>query len=385
MIKRFTPFLFLFLSSLLLNAATVNVKILSNTKLSSIIISTLPGEYLVSGDGNIVNDSTISIFQLSADGDSIQLKTIERIIGKFSVIKFNSNSPATNITIKSQLPERKVRAFEGDLEISVSNSSLKVINVTDIEHYVAGVIEAEAGTRASSEYFKLQAILCRTYALTHLRRHEGEGFHLCDQVHCQVYRNSTKNFDILNAVEATKGLVIVDSDLNLITAAFHSNCGGQTINSEDVWSLPTSYLKSVKDTFCLYEPHAKWKKKIAMKEWQGYLEEKHKYSGNDSSLLCSTVSFPQDDRCIFYTDRELKIPLKTIRADWGLNSTYFSIDQEKDSLVFNGRGYGHGVGLCQEGAMRMARIGHPYQDILHFYYKDVHLVNLSVLDFFKQE
>ena len=99
-----------------------------------------------------------------------------------------------------------------------------------------------------------------------------------------------------------------------------------------------------------------------------------------------SVSFSQPNgRAIYFIDQDLKIPLKTIRADFKLKSTYFSIEQLGDSVKFNGRGYGHGVGLCQEGAMRMAKLKYPYKDILQFYFKDVHLVDLSDLNYFRQE
>ena len=235
------------------------------------------------------------------------------------------------------------------------------------------------------EYYKLQAILCRTYALSHLRRHEDEGFQLCDQVHCQAYKNKATFAQIINLVDETKGLVVVDSDLNLITAAFHSNCGGQTINSEDVWSMRTSYLKSTRDTFCLNQPNACWKKEIPLKDWTNYLLLKHKHSIGDSLIYNDSFLIPQEGREIFFKDKDLKIPLKTLRNDWQLKSTYFSIDQKKDSIIILGRGYGHGVGLCQEGAMHMAVLNYSYKDILHFYFKDVHLVDLSVLDFFREE
>ena len=81
----------------------------------------------------------------------------------------------------------------------------------------------------------------------------------------------------------------------------------------------------------------------------------------------------------------MKIPLKTIRADFKLKSTFFSIKQKGDMVLLNGRGYGHGVGVCQEGAMQMAKLKYSYKDILNFYYKDVYLVNLTALSYFKQE
>ncbi|MFN2429187.1 MAG: hypothetical protein ABR574_04145, partial [Cryomorphaceae bacterium] len=80
------------------------------------------------------------------------------------------------------------------------------------------------------------------------------------------------------------------------------------------------------------------------------------------------------------------IPLKDIRKDWKLNSTYFSIAPlGRDSLHFTGRGFGHGTGLSQEGAMRMAELGFSYTDILHFYYNDVHVIDLKAINFFRAE
>ena len=77
--------------------------------------------------------------------------------------------------------------------------------------------------------------------------------------------------------------------------------------------------------------------------------------------------------------------MKIIRADFQLKSTYFSVEQQGESIIFNGRGYGHGVGMCQEGAMRQAKLNRSYKEILNFYYKDVHLVDLSALSYFRQE
>jgi len=221
--------------------------------------------------------------------------------------------------------------------------------------------------------------------LSNARRHANEGFELCDGVHCQYYKGKTNDAQIIAAGYATRGQVVVDNNLNLITAAFHSNCGGQTVNSEDVWALPMNYLKAVKDTFCLRQPHAGWYRRISTEDWMSYLSLKHKYPVEDSVAYSSAVNYDPFGRKVFFVDRNLMIPLKTIRADFQLKSTFFSIEQRSDSVIFKGRGYGHGVGLCQEGAMRMTRVGYSYKDILLFYFKGVHLVDLASLDFFRQE
>lgn len=371
------------------SAANVGVRIFTTKVVSSFIFSSVYSDYVLYGDGALIATCDSSgIFQMNVEGDSIRVKTFEKNIGKYASIKMYAKSADPVFKIRSLIPDTKIRTYDGNLEITLhpDKSQLLLINKVDLERYIAGVIESESGTRSSLEYYKLQAILCRTYLLAHLNRHIMEGFEVCDDVHCQAYLSRSATNNIVESVLDTKGLVVVDNDLNLITAAFYSNCGGQTCNSEDVWATSTTYLKSVKDTFCLSQRHAKWQRVIPMEDWKAYLDLKHKYPVDDSLRLLGATSFSQPNgRVIYFMDKDLKIPLKVIRADFKLKSTYFSIEQRGDSVVFNGRGYGHGVGLCQEGAMRMAILKYSYKDILNFYYKDVHLVDLSALKYFKQE
>ncbi len=357
--------------------------------ITTVVFSPTSGDYLVYGDGELLKDyDPTGIFQMSIDKDSILLKTFERTIGKFASLKFYSKENVGEFKIKAVVPTSRVRTYDGNLEVSLTpdKAQFLLINKVSLENYIAGVVQSEAGKNISLEYYKLQAILCRTFLLSHLNRHEPEGFQLCDDVHCQAYLNKGTEANIVKGVFETKGLVIVDNDLNLITSAFHSNCGGVTCNSQDVWSISTSYLKSVKDTFCLHSFNAVWQRTVPLEDWKAYLQLKHKYPVDDSSKFAGATSYSQaNGRNIFFMDRNLKIPLKTIRADFKLRSTYFSIEQIGDSVRFNGRGYGHGVGLCQEGAMRQAVLGYSYKSILNFYYKDVHLVDLSALSYFRQE
>jgi stage II sporulation protein D len=76
--------------------------------------------------------------------------------------------------------------------------------------------------------------------------------------------------------------------------------------------------------------------------------------------------------------------LKEIRSDFNLKSTYFSVEDAGETLIFKGKGFGHGIGLCQEGAIRMAKTGYSYSDIIHYYFKNVNIVNLNSLYFFKE-
>lgn len=372
-----------------INAAIISVRILSTKVIQSFIFSPITGTYDVYGDGKLLTNSDApGIFQLTIEGDSIVLKTFEKTIGKYASLNMLSKQSDGAFKIKSVLPEGKVRTYEDNVAVGLTadKKQFLLINKVDVEKYIGGVVESESGKQTSLEYYKLQSILCRTYLLAHITRHVAEGFQVCDDVHCQAYLSRTIDEVVKKGVYATKGLVVVDNDLNLITAAFHSNCGGETVASQDVWAMSTTYLKSVKDTFCLHQPHANWKRDIPLEDWKAYLQLKHKYPLDDSLRLNDATSFTQPNgRAIYFTDKDLKIPLKTIRADFQLKSTYFSIEQEGESVIFNGRGYGHGVGLCQEGAMHMADLNHSYKEILNFYYKDVHLVDLSALNYFRQE
>lgn len=370
-------------------ATTVNVRILTTKVINSFIFSPIAGNYTVYADGIAVAECDASgIFQMSLENDSILLKTFEKTIGKYAVIRIYSLQQEAAFKIKSVMPESKVRSYEGNIDVGLTadKKQFLLLNKVDLEKYIAGVVESESGSKTSIEYYKLQAILCRTYLLANLQRHTLEGFEVCDDVHCQAYLSRTKEEDVKKAVLDTRGLVVVDNDLNLITAAFHSNCGGQTVNSQDVWAVATSYLKSIRDTFCIRQPHAKWQRTIPTEDWKAYLQLKHKYPVDDSLKFVGATSFSQPfSRCVYFMDKDLRIPLKIIRADFQLKSTYFSVEPKGDSVIFSGRGYGHGVGLCQEGAMKQADLKRGYKDILSFYYKDVHLVDLNALHYFRKE
>jgi stage II sporulation protein D len=385
--NKVIPFLLLLFFVHVANANIVSVRILTTKVMRTFIFSPLGGSYMLYGDGVELKDfDPTGIFQMSMEGDAIRLKTFEKDLGKFYNIKMVAKEATAAFKIKSIVPQSKVRTYEGNLEVKLSedNIQLVLINTVDLEDYIAGVVESEGGRGGNLEYYKIQAILVRTYLLAHLSRHVQEGYEVCDDVHCQAYVSRATDDEILQAVVATKGLVVVDNNLNLITAAFHSNCGGETCNSQDVWAISTNYLKSIKDTFCLSQSQAHWERTISLEDWKSYLQLKRLPSSKGSFV--PITSYNQDyGREVYLQDKGIKIPLKNIRADFKLKSTFFSIEQVGDSIKFKGRGYGHGVGLCQEGAMEMARLRYSYEYILHYYYKDVSLVDVSALSYFRQE
>ena len=104
---------------------------------------------------------------------------------------------------------------------------------------------------------------------------------------------------------------------------------------------------------------------------------------SDLSVMPKNFNFAQPHRTRDLELKNIKIPLKDIRTDFNFKSTFFSIEDAGDVLIFKGKGFGHGIGLCQEGAIRMAKTGYSYSEIIHYYFFEVNIINLNMLSFFK--
>ncbi len=272
---------------------------------------------------------------------------------------------------------KKYRFYDGYIKCSVLIDSLQLINVIPMESYISGVTEAEGGRRCHYEFYKVQSVLARTYLLRHWFKHKRQNFQLCDQEHCQVYHGKPRNGLVNKAVAYTQGQIIVDSSDQLIVAAFHSNSGGQTANSEWVWGGKTSYLKAVSDSFSMHMPNSNWQKKIKKNDWHQYLKSVYGIVFSaDIYQIVNNLKMPtrQSDFIVNNTP----ISSKRIRTDFKLKSAFFSImPLGNDDLLFYGRGFGHGVGLSQEGAMCMAKQGLNYKTILHHYFQNVKIMPLQ--------
>ena len=361
-------------------AVDIDVCIFSSSQLKSVIITPLSGKYVINNDKKKVADLyKNNSVELSVKDGKIHITKQGEDLGLFSNIEFSAEGFLNTFTIKCEEPNIKERVYDDGIKVSVDNGLLKIINKVEIEHYVAGVVESEGGIKKNLEFLKLQAIISRTYAISNMRKHaKPDGYNFCDNVHCQLYKGRCVNSLIMMAVSQTTGDIIIDKSSKPISAAFHSNCGGQTANSEDVWSVVAPYLKSVKDTFCLKQSQAKWEMKITKKEWLNYLSTKFNYPITDSMMVVKASTYKQTVRKVNFDDNP-NIPLKTIRLDWKMKSAFFSIEDHGDTLYFKGRGFGHGVGLCQEGAMHMVDLGWSFKEIIKFYYNDVTIINISEL------
>jgi len=363
----------------------INIGIFSSYKITSFVFMPEVGNYSIFTDkGKLLDIDNTEILELKYVKDEISISSLDVDYGRFKKVNFIGISKENSFKIKTP-SSKHIKTYEDNLIVNLHNyyNYMQLVNNIDIDNYVAGVVQSEVGKSPPFEYLKLQAIICRTYALKNINRHKAEGFSLCDKVHCQAYNHKTSSDKVKEAAQSTSGIVIVDSDINLITATFFSNCGGQTANAEEVWKQQLYYLRSVKDTFCLHENNATWTKVIPKITWIKYLK-KYNTSNVNLDYKCATEYF-QLTREQYYQKDNVKIPFVNIRKDFKLKSTQFDVIPDGKNIILKGKGFGHGVGLCQEGAMRMAKLGYSYIYILHFYYEEVHLINLESLAFFKAD
>jgi len=370
--------LLLFLTAFQMKAGQdIRVRILKTKTITTAKIKVFSGTYQL-------QDSVGNTRALFNKGDSVTIRHFnnELILISPSDTFFCGNTVRLRsvgfLNIFQLFADNSTRLYDDDLLISLrEDKTLWLINEVELEHYVAGVVQAEAGIAKNGEFYKVQAVAVRTYTLQNLEKHAEEGYQLCDQTCCQVYKGRCANTEIMISTSKTAGQVLTDTAGNLITAVFHSNSGGQTANSEDVWGKSLPYLRSVNDPYSVSQTSYSWTKTLSKSEWLDYLKKNFNYPVSDAREVAKVTHFTQSSRQVFLTGN---IGLRKIREDLGLRSTFFDISEQGDKVVFSGRGFGHGVGLSQEGAINMARQGFSYTDILKYYYLGIRISTLDELE-----
>jgi len=303
------------------------------------------------------------------------------------------------------------RLFRGNLEVKIGvDGLLVIINKLNIEEYLYGVVPAEIGTNAPFEALKAQAVAARTEALVKLGRHESEGFDLCSEVHCQVYGGvSRESAPTSKAVDETAGEVITYEN-SLASTLYHSCCGGYTEDNSNVYSgaqvpylvgVPCfpegankefkfpldneeAFIKWVSTQPQAYCSHAKsvfrWEKVYTKRRLEELISKKY----NIGSLLDIRLG-PRGKsgrlkwievvgtNGTYRVERELQIR-NLFGGPFEFRSGAFIIEKSKTSdgeevYKFIGAGWGHGVGMCQNGAIGMAREGKDYKEILKYYFR----------------
>ncbi len=299
-------------------------------------------------------------------------------------------------------------ATESDAETNSTRFRVKVTTRSDssasvestmqslpLEEYVTGVLAAESSTENKIEALKAQAVVVRTFALKNRGRHADDGFDFCTTTHCERYafvgeggeRPSSNAAGIDAAVTETRGEVLLDARGQLVDSYFGVACGGMTANVQSLWGVTDApgYLRGVRDDYCATMPHHHWTDIIPA---QRLLKALRSDPRTDIGARLTDVIVTRRD----VTGRAEMITLegekrKMVRGwdfkliigrslGWNmLKSSRFTVARAGTNYVFRGGGFGHGLGLCQEGAHVMAERGSNYRQIVGKYFPGTSIMN----------
>jgi stage II sporulation protein D len=350
----------------------VRIRLFSDKNIEEVMFIPSFGSYFLEtekGD-KLKLSKTTKLIVKDLDGQ-LEIKINDTIYKKAKKINLTASGLKSFFQIKPLKPQITERRYEDGLEITSKNKSLFIINVVKTDNYIAGVVQSETwGATTNIDFFKVQAICCRNYLMNNLEKHAEEGYNLCDGVHCQAYKTRANKKEVTEGAYKSKGEVIVDSQGNIIETLFHSNSGGETVNAKDVWGKDVPYLVSIEDSFSVGCKNYQWEKYIKLKEWLNYFRNKG-LNIKDKEIEDALINFSQQEGR--KTDL-LGIPLTTIRKDFNLKSTYFDVQKWGGEVKLSGKGYGHGVGMSQEGAIKMCEEGYEYWEVIEHYFKGVKVI-----------
>ncbi len=276
-------------------------------------------------------------------------------------------------------------------EIDVYIASSGKVAAMEREEYILGVLMAEMPAEFELEALKAQAVAARTYMAQKMKseadadKHKGAS--VCtDSSHCQAYvseeeakikwgKNASLYFEkCKKAVSETQDIIAVYKG-EPIKAVFHAIAGGRTENACDVWGTDVAYLRSVESKGDALAPKYETSVEIPMDEFKKTLSEKCGVSFENGIIGEITRSEGGTVATVCIGDKLIKGT--QIRTLFSLRSAYFDIIPCENSIVFNVRGYGHGVGMSQYGANYCAKEGMTYDKILTKYYSGIEFAYLE--------
>jgi stage II sporulation protein D len=260
-----------------------------------------------------------------------------------------------------------------------STGALALVNELALEDYLASVVPCEIGpiNEATFEAVKAQAVAARSFTLTRLERRKGLGHALFDTYRRdQEYRGAGAEVELARqAVRATAGEVLLWQGAPL-EALYHANCGGKTAPGagpplQPVFDTPD---RRPGRAWCAGGKHSNWTTEMSRDEFERKLAT---VAGKGDRVRVRSVRVERDGsgrahKLDFTSDKgSFRVGGSEFRMGLGLKSTLFELELGARKVKFTGRGWGHGVGLCQEGAVAMARSGADYRRILNHYYTGV--------------
>jgi len=338
----------------------------------------------------ILKDELRTLIIIS-DGDKIQFKAEGNKVKSVAADKEYSGKFFQIISDDKRTVNLNDKNYKGSLRIVSKNNKIQIINTVAIEEYLKGVVPSEMPVgKGTDNYEALRAfsICARTYAFKKLN--SLNNFDIYNDVRDQVYGGEGSERTLSNkAIRDSRGLILTYDNEPAITF-YHSTCGGFTEDASNVFSIKNApYLQSIKDgdePLCSISPKFAWTEFYSADEFIQRLRAAGLITGFAWKLdTINVVSRFKSGRVneLRITLKDDENQLKTVKIYGNnirniirtsdnksiLNSTLFDIRKgENDNVTIIGRGYGHGVGLCQFGAINLSRMGKDFVYILSHYY-----------------
>jgi stage II sporulation protein D len=296
---------------------------------------------------------------------------------------------------RAMLPTTKPSA-PATIRVGISNGNKLTIRKVPLEDYVQAAIISEfappSGEPAIVEkMLEVQAVIGRTYALAHLGRHASEGFDVCSTTHCQLFQPSrltTSRWAAQSgeAVRHTAGAVLW-FDGAPANALFHADCGGHTSKADEVWGGAGSpYLVSIADDGPAADAHAAWRYEAARSAVLAAVNKDPRTRvgarldgiqvlERDGAGRAESVAIQGTEERVVRGEALRDVLAQTFGAR-AVKSTLFDVHREGATFVFEGRGFGHGVGLCQAGALARIRAGARITAVLQRYFPGTKIITM---------
>jgi len=266
------------------------------------------------------------------------------------------------------------RDYSGLIELLRNGDGVAIVNEVPLEDYVAGVVRAEAGERWPAEALRAQAVAARTYGAYHRVLGNGKPYHLVASTAHQQYAGRVgPGSPVWAATSETAGQVLLWEG-ELFPAFYHTESGGFTEDPRTVFAarnMPA--LRPVRCEFSTGSPHFYWTLDLKLSDLTEALRRHEVAVGTVSAIdvVERTPSLRATWVMVQGSRGRVRLRGNDLRRMVGydvLKSTLFAVTVHGDTAHFAGRGYGHGVGLCQWGAKGMAEQGYVARQILEFYY-----------------
>lgn len=275
--------------------------------------------------------------------------------------------------------------YRGDLEIRPHPTlpgSLNLINNVLLEDYLLSVVPSESPASWPLESLKAQAMAARTYAVANWRKHEALGFDLTADTSDQVYTGIQGEQPASSQAVRETHQQIIAWQGKPITALFFSSSGGMTDSALEVWGVDLPYIQPVQD-FDQASPRYRWNKVMTQEQLQHALKKLGLNLGalHKIEVLEKTSQGRVKRMRLTGTQGSAEVDANRFRFAAGLFSTHWEVHPSSGSLprefVFQGRGWGHGLGMSQWGARQMAEDGRRAEEIIQHYYQGVNIVSLQ--------